>query len=161
MEFDEVLGHTGLLIDEEEIKDQGRRRLAFSEADYGYRRLAHAAATVDHHASGKMVPVKDQKSCGSCWAFASNSALEGTIAVMRNTAPVHLSEQQLVDCTNRKSGYYTWGCGGGSMKPAWKYQKDFGAVLEKDYAYTGIDGTCLTSSKTTIGNTVKSYSSIN
>ena len=47
------------------------------------------------------------------------------------------------------------------MKPAWKYQKDFGAVLEKDYAYTGRDGTCLTSSKTTIGNTVKSYSSIN
>ena len=59
----------------------------------------HAAVTVDHHRDGKMTPVKDQGQCGSCWAFASNSALEGSLAISSGRAPVRLSEQQLVDCT--------------------------------------------------------------
>jgi C1A family cysteine protease len=150
----------GFRVDEEAIKEQGRRRLEFNEADYG-RRLKHAAVTVDHHAAGKMVPVKDQRSCGSCWAFASNSALEGTLAVKRGTAPVHLSEQQLVDCTNNNPNYRTYGCSGGWMLPAWKYQRDFGAVLASEYPYTARNGSCLTSRKNKIGGVVRSYSSIN
>lgn len=48
---------------------------------------------------GKMVAVKDQGSCGSCWAFAATTALEGTHAIKTGQDPVHLSEQQIVDCT--------------------------------------------------------------
>ncbi len=59
----------------------------------------HRAITIDHHADGKMTPVKDQGQCGSCWAFASNTALEGSLAISSGRAPLRLSEQQIVDCT--------------------------------------------------------------
>ena len=50
------------------------------------------AVTVDHFADGYMFPVKDQGNCGSCYAFAANSALEGYVARKYDRAPVHYSE---------------------------------------------------------------------
>jgi len=107
------------------------------------------AVTVDHFADGNMYKVKNQGGCGSCWAFAANSALEGYIAKTRGTAPVRLSEQHLVDCTLRGSShnkslfgddyerkYGLWGCGGGWMATAWRFQKDHGVMLDSDYPYT-------------------------
>lgn len=92
------------------------------------RHLDHAATTVDHHADGWMHDVKNQGNCGSCWAFAATTALEGTLAKKTNSAPIHMSEQQLVDCTLTTSqanydrfgkDYYSYGCQGGWMEYAW------------------------------------------
>ena len=94
------------------------------------RRLVGTADTIDHAASGKVFAVKDQGRCGSCWAFAANTALEGAVAINGNTTPVHLSEQQLVDCTNRSArkivnkNYGNYGCNGGWMDNAWDFQRD-------------------------------------
>lgn len=65
----------------------------------GKRHLIDVATNVDHFADGWMHSVKDQGGCGSCWAFAANTALEGTLAKKTESAPVRISEQQLVDCT--------------------------------------------------------------
>jgi len=46
-----------------------------------------------------MTAVKDQGGCGSCWAFAATSALEGTIGVDNKQITERFSEQQSVDCT--------------------------------------------------------------
>ena len=124
----------GLTPDQNDIRE-GRRQL--DDEDIPYRLLAHKAVTVDHHIDGHLVPVKNQRSCGSCWAFAANSALEAAIAIKYKTKPVHLSEQYLVDCLYSDSG-----CNGGWMNTAWTYMARNGVILEDDYPYTGTYGNC-------------------
>ena len=87
-------------------EDPSKRR-SFPKENRGNkgRGLVATATTIDHAASGKMHAVKNQGQCGSCWAFAANTALEGAIAIKNNTSPVRLSEQQLVDCTLTGNSY--------------------------------------------------------
>jgi C1A family cysteine protease len=138
MEDDEKMALLGLLVPAD------ADTTGFGKRDGG-RRLTHAATTVDHHIDGFMHPVKDQGGCGSCWAFAANTALEGTIAKKTNSAAVRISEQQLVDCTLRQNtfnknlfgkDYGLWGCGGGWMDVAWRFQTEQGYMLDSDYPYT-------------------------
>jgi len=56
---------------------------------------------------GKVNAIKDQKQCGSCWAFSSNCALESEWAIKYGTL-YSLSEQQLVSCDTS-----CYGCSGG------------------------------------------------
>ena len=60
---------------------------------------------------GKVSPVKNQGSCGSCWAFAAVLVEESMNAIKDGISPpVRLSEQQCVDCA-----YSYNGCWGGWM----------------------------------------------
>jgi len=117
---------TGLRVDPEaDTRGFGKRN-----DSQGGRKLGHAATAVDHHKDGFMHPVKDQGGCGSCWAFAANTALEGTIAKKTNSTPVRISEQQLVDCL-----YDNKGCNGGWMSTAWRFQERQGYMYDSDYPY--------------------------
>ncbi|XP_072392903.1 cathepsin L-like proteinase [Diabrotica undecimpunctata] len=80
--------------------------------------------------------VKNQGSCGSCWAFSATGALEGQLAIHKNQH-VQLSEQELVDCDTTNSG-----CKGGLMTNAFAYVRSHGLASEKQYAYTAKDGSC-------------------
>jgi C1A family cysteine protease len=84
----------------------------------------------------KMAPVRDQGSCGSCWAFSTAGTLEGNYNV-RNAKLVSLAPQHLVDCDPNNSG-----CDGGLPNFAYRYIKTNGLMLESDYKYTGNKGTC-------------------
>jgi hypothetical protein len=111
----------------------GRQRTRGGGDDGGRGRgrgLVADATTVDHVKSGHMHPVKQQGNCGSCWAFAANTALEGYVAKKNGTSAVRLSEQHLVDCTLTNNSYNRslfgrdyglWGCGGGWMSYAWRF----------------------------------------
>lgn len=102
-----------------------------------------------------MTPVKNQGGCGSCWAFAVTTQLEGAIAIKNNAAPSRLSEQQLVDCTLRQNtfnynlfgkDYGLWGCGGGWMRQSWEFFNEQGAMQYDIYPYTsgstGVETQC-------------------
>ncbi|HOX45113.1 MAG TPA: C1 family peptidase [Myxococcota bacterium] len=91
---------------------------------------------------GACSPVRDQGSCGSCWAFATAAPMESAILI-HNGLSKDLAEQYLVSCN--ASG---WGCGGGWW--GHDYHTDLmvsgeaaaGAVLEADFPYTATDQAC-------------------
>lgn len=92
---------------------------------------------LDYRAKGRVSKVKDQGSCGSCWAFATTGALESVLA-SRNRATL-LSEQNLIDCSGK---YGNYGCSGGLMDAALSYVRDHGIMSSSEYQYTGKNGFC-------------------
>ena len=80
-------------------------------------------------------PIKDQGSCGSCWAFGTVAPLECNIKII-DGVEVNLSEQWLLNCN--QDG---WSCSGGWWAHdyhEWKNDScnETGAVLETYCPYT-------------------------
>jgi len=91
--------------------------------------------SVDWVAKGAVSKVKDQGSCGSCWAFGTTGDVEGTTFLATGKL-VSLSEQQLVSCDKKEND----GCNGGLQEDAFKYVEKTGLTTEANYKYTSIDG---------------------
>ena len=94
----------------------------------------------DWRSSKDMTPVKDQASCGSCWAFAAAETIESAFAATHGHDLYDLSEQELVDCSR---SYGNHGCSGGWQYYAFKYAEDNkGLNTESEYPYHAKDETC-------------------
>eukprot|EP00727_Mastigamoeba_balamuthi_P011332 m51a1_g6821 hypothetical protein (1494) ;mRNA; r:8266-14656 len=88
-----------------------------------------------------VTPVRNQRTCGSCWTFAAMGVLEATYkSVTRQTK--QFSTQQLVDCAKRGYNGMGGGCQGGNYQQAFDYLKQHSAALEASYQYTARNGYC-------------------
>jgi xylem cysteine proteinase len=94
--------------------------------------------SLDWRDKGAVGDVKNQASCGSCWAFSATAAVEGFWKLSGKNLE-NLAEQQLVDCAT--NGNY--GCNGGWMDYAFQYLISAkGQVRTASYPYTALDGDC-------------------
>jgi C1A family cysteine protease len=98
-------------------------------------------------------PVRDQGSCGSCWAFAAVVQVESdAIRLFGFNKDTFLSTQQVTSCDKVDGG-----CNGGNTETAFDYIKTNGLMYETAYPYTsgaaGVTGTCKAISGTVVGLT--------
>lgn len=90
--------------------------------------------------------IKNQLSCGSCWAFAGSTALAMRFcAQSQGGINVILSPQDSVSCDTGNSG-----CNGGNRLKTWYYYQSTGIVTETCFPYSSGKGQvedCITECK--------------
>ncbi|XP_050871684.1 ervatamin-B isoform X2 [Lathyrus oleraceus] len=87
---------------------------------------------------GALGTIKNQGSCGACWAFSTVAAVEAINKIVTGRF-VNLSVQELVDCDRKKN----LGCNGGLEGNAYEFMVENGGLdTETDYPYLGRGSTC-------------------
>jgi len=90
-----------------------------------------------------LAPARNQKSCGSCYAFSAEASIEGNYVINRRAEgkmleeTILLSTQQIVDCDYSNSM-----CSGGGAKRAVNYIIREGIMLDQDYPYIAEPNYC-------------------
>jgi C1A family cysteine protease len=97
---------------------------------------------VDWRKQGAVSAVKDQGSCGSCWAFSATEEIESAVFMATKKLP-DLSTQQIISCDKQDDG-----CNGGDPPTAYQYIKKAGGIdSASDYPdkshTTGKTGKCV------------------
>jgi C1A family cysteine protease len=143
---DEKRMRLGAVPSPEEVTLDERERVARAsfQAGPGLKAAGVPAAYDLRNAGGKnfITPVKNQGSCGSCIAFGSVAAVEGTMRLAKNNPnlEVDLSEAHLFYCHAAQQGR---NCRNGWwVDPALEAFRNIGVVDEDCFKYTPGDQPC-------------------
>ena len=92
----------------------------------------------NRHGKNWMTSIKNQGSCGSCWAFSPIGTLESYINLYYNKLLTYdLSEQEVLSCSGAGN------CeDGGYIGSAFNYIKNSGAIPEDCFVYSATDESC-------------------
>ena len=85
---------------------------------------------------GGLQPIRNQGSCGSCWAFSVTAVLESLVRIAAPGADVDLAEQTLVSSCERNGS-----CSGGYFN-AFNYTQNPGLPDEAQDPYKAYDTSC-------------------
>eukprot|EP01132_Coremiostelium_polycephalum_P009136 gene9136-11194_t len=117
--------------EEEEVDEDTQSRKLFAVND-----ATAIPKNRDWRMHNQVSPVKDQRGCGSCYAFAALAGLE-SYYLKKYKKIIDLSEQQILDC-NRGGKFANKGCREGSVNNVYSYLKKYGGVTsESIYPYHG------------------------
>jgi len=128
-----------------DLSDEEFRKVAFgltAPANFNISSVPEAAlspqgplpAAFDWRTQGKVSRVKNQESCGSCYAFAATSTVESFLLI-KNKGTKDISEQDMVDCSYRKYGSMNGGCQGGWPTESLRYINEKDLVFQNEYQY--------------------------
>jgi cathepsin F len=85
-----------------------------TDADH-LRHLESVPRSFDWRTKGVVAPIRQQGSCGGCYAFSTAANIESQYAIKRGKL-INLSEQQIINCNN-----FAVGCHGGNLGLAFRY----------------------------------------
>ncbi|ETR67762.1 MAG: hypothetical protein OMM_04964 [Candidatus Magnetoglobus multicellularis str. Araruama] len=125
--------HTGLVIPESVTK-----YWKSNKPDYRYRKRKNLPPKLDW--SQYDSPVRNQGSCGSCWAFAGVALLENLANRSGLMASINLSEQIMVSCVYKERS--EGGCSGGWYWDVFDYTFHYGIPEESCFPYKARNGNC-------------------
>jgi hypothetical protein len=93
-------------------------------------------SSFDWRSRGVVTAIKDQKRCGSCWAFSVVETVESRAAILNFTLSA-LSTQEVLSCDPNQEG-----CGGGVPQAAFQWLSAKGVPLatEANYPFSSSDG---------------------
>lgn len=112
----------------------------------------------DLRKKGAVTSIKDQRTCGSCYAMATLASIE-TQVFIKTGKLVQLSEQEIMDCSGE---FGTFGCEGGIAFRVYDYIKENGGISSaEDYPYEGKIGKCRKEGKKKIEINIDGYGFVN
>ena len=97
-----------------------------------------------------MQRIKNQGSCGSCWAFSTIGSVEAAWEIATGEE-LDLSEQQVVDCATGNCS----GCDGGLYECGLTYLQDAGFEAEESYKYTQTTNACTYNKSKVVNHCIK------
>ena len=86
--------------------------------------------------------VRDQSSCGSCWAFGSTEAFNDRYCIATGDSSTVFSVTDTLACCSGLSCGFSMGCNGGQPSGAWRFFTTEGTVSGGDWADMGTGTTC-------------------
>uniref|UniRef100_A0ACD5VP19 Uncharacterized protein n=1 Tax=Avena sativa TaxID=4498 RepID=A0ACD5VP19_AVESA len=120
-----------------QLRPQEKKNMSKAAALEDVQFQQYMPDSVDWRAQGAVTQIKNQGSCGSCWAFAAVAATEGLVKISTGNL-ISMSEQQVLDCTGGVSS-----CNGGDINAALRYVAASGGLQpEAAYSYIGQQGAC-------------------
>ncbi|XP_042493922.1 zingipain-2-like [Macadamia integrifolia] len=126
-----------------ESRTQLRRRRGTVDDNFMYHHnklIKDIPSSIDWREKGVVASVKDQGSCGSCWAFSTAAAVESINKIVAGEL-VDLSPQQLIDCVTVGCD----GCCGGYYGSAFEYIVNNNGITTLEnypYAFKNLDWHC-------------------